>query len=192
MDNWAEESSLYLIEVYKSHPMLWDPKDPNYYRKSVKEDAWREISDLLGQSEDKCRNKMLSLLSSYRRERAKENKLKGTYKFNYPKCIYNAQLITNNLSKTRRRVTAVGGSLMKRYVSWKIGTTRGRGKLRAPALTPASVPSNNVSPAPVLEPSFTPNLISYFWKDFILCVFLYDKNNLKLYLSHVLSSDDIV
>ncbi|KAL7633564.1 UNVERIFIED_CONTAM: hypothetical protein RMT77_016097 [Armadillidium vulgare] len=81
MDNWAEESSLYLIEVYKSHPMLWDPKDPNYYRKSVKEDAWREISDLLGQSEDKCRNKMLSLLSSYRRERAKENKLKGTYKY---------------------------------------------------------------------------------------------------------------
>jgi hypothetical protein len=40
---WDDEKWLHLIEIYKNKPILWDPKDRNYYKKHLKEDAWGEI-----------------------------------------------------------------------------------------------------------------------------------------------------
>lgn len=77
-ENWTEDDVLHLIEVYKNYSILWDPKDPNYFKKLMKEDAWQEIGKLLNRSEENCKTKMLSLLSSNKREKVKERKSKGT------------------------------------------------------------------------------------------------------------------
>jgi hypothetical protein len=80
MANWSEESALQLIDMYKTHRVLWDPRDINYFKKDLKEDAWKEIATSAGQTEDVCKSKIISLLASYRRERSKEKKSKVTGK----------------------------------------------------------------------------------------------------------------
>jgi hypothetical protein len=57
--------------VYKNRPVLWKPKDPAYYRKPLQNDAWREIADSMKMDAEECKNKMISLLASYRKENAK-------------------------------------------------------------------------------------------------------------------------
>ncbi|XP_069363698.1 uncharacterized protein [Maniola hyperantus] len=77
---WTEENCLRLIETYKRFPVLWDPKDQYYYRKNLKNDAWKEIGAIMGSDYEQCRSKLLSLLSSFRREKGKSQKSKGTGK----------------------------------------------------------------------------------------------------------------
>lgn len=77
---WSEDKSLELIELYKKKSVLWNPKDPTYFKKPLKNYAWREIADSLGIEADECKNKMISLLASYRREKAKIKKHLGTGK----------------------------------------------------------------------------------------------------------------
>jgi hypothetical protein len=40
---WDDEKCLNLIEIYRNKPLLCDPKDRNYYKKHLKDDAWAEI-----------------------------------------------------------------------------------------------------------------------------------------------------
>jgi hypothetical protein len=40
---WDDEKCLNLIEIYRNKPLLSDPKDRNYYKKHLKDDAWAEI-----------------------------------------------------------------------------------------------------------------------------------------------------
>ncbi|KAJ8875895.1 hypothetical protein PR048_023802, partial [Dryococelus australis] len=53
---------------------IWDPKHSEY-KKNIKEDAWREIGSVMGGSAEE-----FNLLASFRRERTKVNKSKGTGK----------------------------------------------------------------------------------------------------------------
>ncbi|KAF9420428.1 hypothetical protein HW555_003350 [Spodoptera exigua] len=62
LDEWTEE---------KMRPILWDQKDPFYFKKNMKPKAWQEISDKINISPDKCKHKMIILMSSFRREKAK-------------------------------------------------------------------------------------------------------------------------
>jgi hypothetical protein len=62
--------------------VLWNPNDSAYYRKPLKNDAWREIADSMKMDAEECKNKMISLLASYRRENAKIRKHEGTGKGN--------------------------------------------------------------------------------------------------------------
>lgn len=71
---WTEEKVLNLIEVYQNTPVLWDPKNKNYYKKHLKVDAWETIGQAIGASGENCKNKMITLLSCYRRERMKIKK----------------------------------------------------------------------------------------------------------------------
>ncbi|KAJ8889666.1 hypothetical protein PR048_009167 [Dryococelus australis] len=48
--------------------------------KNLKEDAWGEIGSAMCRPIEECRNKIVCLLSSYRREKSKESKTKGTGK----------------------------------------------------------------------------------------------------------------
>ncbi len=38
-DQWTEEESFQLIEIYKNFDILWNPKNANHFRKTNKEDA---------------------------------------------------------------------------------------------------------------------------------------------------------
>jgi hypothetical protein len=77
---WLEGDILGLIEAYKSFPVLWNPAESDYYKKNKKSDAWRDIAMSVGCPEDECKKKIISLLSSYRREKSREKKSTGTGK----------------------------------------------------------------------------------------------------------------
>ena len=70
-DEWTEEKCLQLIREFRTRPVLWDPKDPYFFKKNKKPQAWQEIGDKLHISADKCKHKMIILMSSFRREKAK-------------------------------------------------------------------------------------------------------------------------
>jgi hypothetical protein len=72
--------------------MLWKPKDPAYYRKPLKNDAWREIADSMKIHAEECKNKMISLLSSYRRGKAKTTAIHQSF------CIVHSFADTSNSS----------------------------------------------------------------------------------------------
>lgn len=80
MSTWNEEKVFELIENYKKMPVIWDPKNKEYYKKHLKEDAWAEIGSVMGTTGDICKKKMVTILASWRREKAKENKSRGTGK----------------------------------------------------------------------------------------------------------------
>lgn len=75
---WSEEVTLNFIESYRSKDILWDPKNPRYYNKNRKNDAWHTLSEEFHISLDECKKKINSLLSALRREKAKIKKSRGT------------------------------------------------------------------------------------------------------------------
>lgn len=78
MEEWSEEITLTLIDIYKRKTVLWDPKHKDHFKKPLKEDAWREISVEINKNAEQCKKKMICLLASYRREKTKVRKGKGT------------------------------------------------------------------------------------------------------------------
>ncbi|XP_014252763.1 uncharacterized protein LOC106668474 [Cimex lectularius] len=75
---WSDEQSLELIGLYQGKPEIWNPKNPDYFKKNLKNDAWSEIALSLGREVEECKNKIISLLASHRRERGKVKKSQGT------------------------------------------------------------------------------------------------------------------
>lgn len=75
---WPEEMVLRLVEVYKTKNLLWDPKHKDHFKKPLREDAWREIAVEINSTAENCKRKMTALLASYRREKNKVKKSKGT------------------------------------------------------------------------------------------------------------------
>nr|CAH7726786.1 unnamed protein product [Callosobruchus chinensis]CAH7755962.1 unnamed protein product [Callosobruchus chinensis] len=59
MDN---EKCILLIDLYKEHYLLWDPKHKHYHNNTLREDAWKEISLMLEVPVDKLKSKMKSLI----------------------------------------------------------------------------------------------------------------------------------
>ncbi|XP_022169761.1 uncharacterized protein LOC111033371, partial [Myzus persicae] len=59
-------------------PVLWDQKNPNYYNKYTKNDAWEELATEMGISLDDCKLIVNSLQSSLRREKSKIKRSHGT------------------------------------------------------------------------------------------------------------------
>lgn len=66
-----------LIELYQSHPVLWDPTDPTYKNKVKKIDAWRSISQALAVERAEVEKKMKTLIGQFRREQKKMNTKSG-------------------------------------------------------------------------------------------------------------------
>lgn len=75
---WTEENLLRLIDIYKQYPVLWNPANEDYYKKPKKLDAWKEISSQMGAAEEDCKKKVISLLSSFRREKSREKTSTGS------------------------------------------------------------------------------------------------------------------
>ncbi|XP_063548097.1 uncharacterized protein LOC134755473 [Cydia strobilella] len=70
-DDWTEELCIKLIHEYRKRPMLWDPKDPFFFKKAMKPEAWEGIGAALNMPPDVCKHKMVILSSSFRREKSK-------------------------------------------------------------------------------------------------------------------------
>ncbi|XP_069684004.1 uncharacterized protein [Periplaneta americana] len=69
-----KEQSIRLIELYKNHSFLWDPKDEAYHKRVKRENAWKEMSAILQQPVSTLKSKMRTLMGSYRSERSREKK----------------------------------------------------------------------------------------------------------------------
>lgn len=80
MTEWSNDKCLLLIDAYKEHHVLWNPKDKDYYKKNLKEDAWHAIGGVMNESGQACKQKMINILASYRRENMKIKKSVGTGK----------------------------------------------------------------------------------------------------------------
>ncbi|XP_066600793.1 uncharacterized protein [Prorops nasuta] len=70
-EEWNREKVISFIEEYREFPELWDPQNKDYYLKNKKHDAWQQIATNLQCEINVAKNKMKSLLSSFRRERTK-------------------------------------------------------------------------------------------------------------------------
>lgn len=71
---WPNNTCFRLLKEYEMHPMLWDPKNPSYFNRDIKVDAWSEIASNMNKEISDVRAKLNSLLGSFRREKAKVNK----------------------------------------------------------------------------------------------------------------------
>ncbi|XP_076673266.1 uncharacterized protein LOC143371681 [Andrena cerasifolii] len=80
MTEWSNEECLQLISLYEKHPVLWDPKNSFYFSKRKKLDAWDSIANELGMDVQIVRQKMSSLLGSFRQQKSKGNRAMGTGK----------------------------------------------------------------------------------------------------------------
>ncbi|XP_018580149.1 uncharacterized protein LOC108917848 [Anoplophora glabripennis] len=76
---WTVEASLTLIELYKKQPVLWNTRHSYYYSKVRKQSAWEQIACSMDLGVDEVRQKMNSLLGSFRRERSKMRRGEGRY-----------------------------------------------------------------------------------------------------------------
>lgn len=68
MDN---EKCLVLIRLYGAKDFLWNSKSPLYHNKTLREDAWNEISTLMNLPVAELKKKMTTLQASYRREKSR-------------------------------------------------------------------------------------------------------------------------
>ncbi|XP_046141943.1 uncharacterized protein LOC123987836 [Osmia bicornis bicornis] len=68
---WTNEMALRLIDEYEKYPILWNLKDEFHYSRNKKIDAWEAIAKVFGMQSSQAKQKMNSLLASFRREKAK-------------------------------------------------------------------------------------------------------------------------
>ncbi|KAJ8887426.1 hypothetical protein PR048_013641 [Dryococelus australis] len=80
----------------------------------LKEDAWSDVGCATNQPVEECRNKIVCVLSSYRREKSKENNTKGTEK-RYQFCT--------DINSTYMKAN---GLTLKHCDFYRTGTRRGR------------------------------------------------------------------
>jgi len=66
MDN---KKCLVLIRLCGTKDFLWNSKSPLYHNKTLREDAWNEISSLINLLVAELKKKMTTLQTSYRREK---------------------------------------------------------------------------------------------------------------------------
>lgn len=80
---WSNEASLALIDEYKKHPVLWDVRHQSYSSKSLKQEAWETIAASMQLDVQEVKQKMNSLLGSFRREKSKMRKNRETFNGTY-------------------------------------------------------------------------------------------------------------
>jgi hypothetical protein len=73
---WNQEKTLLLIGSYRNKPILWDPRDAQHHNKLKKHDAWQDLAREMEITEEECKRKITSLLTSLRREKGKMTKSK--------------------------------------------------------------------------------------------------------------------
>lgn len=71
---WTREQTLVLIDLYRSHPVLWDNKLSDYKNKLKKAEAWRTIAVAMEIERAEVERKIRILTTQFRREVKKMKK----------------------------------------------------------------------------------------------------------------------
>ncbi|KAF5288620.1 hypothetical protein FQR65_LT11991 [Abscondita terminalis] len=77
---WDNELVLQLIDEYEKFPILWDGKNKDHFCRNKKNDAWAKIASNLELEVFEVKQKINSLLGSFRREKAKGKRSVGAGK----------------------------------------------------------------------------------------------------------------
>ncbi|XP_046976219.1 uncharacterized protein LOC124542299 [Vanessa cardui] len=74
--DWTNETVLRFLELYQTHPCIWDPKHRSHKNKTRLSDAWTDIRDKLGEpcTVQELKKKKESLMAAYRGYRTKIKK----------------------------------------------------------------------------------------------------------------------
>lgn len=67
--NLSGEDTILLIKKYEEQNILWNPKHPEYYNRKLKKAAWEKIAETFQKNVGDVKQKMASLLASFRREK---------------------------------------------------------------------------------------------------------------------------
>lgn len=78
---WDNNKALQLIEEFQKRDILWNPKHAAFYNMNKKEDAWMSLSQAMHCSVEEVKKKMGSLKGSFRRERNRVRRTRGTSPF---------------------------------------------------------------------------------------------------------------
>lgn len=71
---WGTESCLQLIDEFEKRPVLWNRKNEFYYLQSKKNEAWHQIGEKMCVEPEQAKQKMCSLMGSFRREKSRGKK----------------------------------------------------------------------------------------------------------------------
>lgn len=69
---WSRSKITVLIEMYRDKEVLWNPKNPSFKNKNLKNYAWSEIASELKIEKTEAQTKMKSMTSMFQRELKKE------------------------------------------------------------------------------------------------------------------------
>ncbi|CAH0560412.1 unnamed protein product [Brassicogethes aeneus] len=108
---WTTEEVSNLIESYRAHTNLWNPKNTEYKNRIKKMDSLKEIAKLFNTNFNEVERKIKNLITQYQRERRnyKNMKKSGAGQIFKPKWFgYNSMLFLNDKNKPRRGVEAGG------------------------------------------------------------------------------------
>nr|CAD7459043.1 unnamed protein product [Timema tahoe] len=103
-----------LIELVKSHPILYQLSDRNYKDNFMKENVWIEIAGRLGKAVPECKTRWRTIRDSYRKIKNKK-KQKGSRagapaksKYNDKKLRFLDEAILKRTTRTKKVVSDVG------------------------------------------------------------------------------------
>lgn len=102
---WNNDEIIQLVEEYKKYECLWVPANSNYNCRNSKEDAWREISQVLKGDVTDIKRKMKNLIAQFYRERKKISSMKksGSGAVLISKWFaYNSMLFLRDKNKIRK------------------------------------------------------------------------------------------
>jgi hypothetical protein len=80
---WAQESVIGFIELYKRKEIIWDPKHPMHFNKIRKQGAREELGMGMNIPVDECKKDMENILPSLRQEKMKMRESSGRGKGEY-------------------------------------------------------------------------------------------------------------
>lgn len=102
---WTVEEVGNLIEAYREHTNLWDPKDMDYKNRIKKADSYKEIASMFNITSMEVERKIRNIISQYQRERRTYKKMKksGAGHVFKPKWFgYNAMSFLHDKNKPRK------------------------------------------------------------------------------------------
>ncbi len=68
---WSKDRVLAFIKEFEKREILWKRDHKQFHNLLIKEDAWREISDVMNEEVDVLKKKMDSIRGSRRRQKSR-------------------------------------------------------------------------------------------------------------------------
>lgn len=77
---WNQDQVIQLIELYRERPVLWDPTNPEFKNKNLKNNAWSEIAFAIKLAQSEVKLKIRYVIGQFQREFKKQKSGSGAEK----------------------------------------------------------------------------------------------------------------